>query len=153
MTEIQTSTDPKPGIRGVLIFILTILFVRVIVGLYFFLLTLVGDAENYGVTAFFELDEPQKIYVLYGLFTALILLLLNVYLLFLFSKKKKEFVTVFLATILIGLFLQIIDLAFLKLLFDQNPMRGPRGLAGLGVFIGIIQYMFNSPRARVTFVN
>jgi Protein of unknown function (DUF2569) len=159
MTE---TTSPAPQIidlRGALIFILVVLFMRVALSTYFAFINLTGDENTLGLFFLFNRDNFSEtpfnhvFLILLESLTALIILGLDLLLLQKFITKSRKWTVYFSVVLIINLVIIPLDAIAARFLLGSWPDTRNMIVGNLAFSVGIIQYMLTSKRATSTFVN
>jgi Protein of unknown function (DUF2569) len=159
MTDILTSTDHKPRIKGAMWLLLVPLVGGVIFDFVFlvtFFSTEVSRSNFQSIISnFLAYRTGANIvgYLLFVLSCSLGTFALDCYLIFAFLRRKKSFPLMFTGIQLLGFLLLGAQGLLAYYLLEIKPIATYKGGAGLGLVIGIIQYLQISPRTRATFVN
>jgi hypothetical protein len=155
MTEVSMPKAVEPKIRGGLIVILIVLILRLALNVGWLTYSLIENQSYlfvFSPSVILKLSTAELEYFAFAILSVLTSVALQGLCLYLFLGKFKSFVMVFTLTILVEMLLEA-GSALLTVYLLELP-TGSRGAIGGIVFaIGIIQYMFTSPRARATFVN
>ena len=139
--------------------VLTILILRVIIGSLMDLTPFWGDEGFRGMLEFFNVEfwvsaiSTVRFYVAFLIFVLVLRLSMNIYLLLLFLKKRKNFALMFTTVVLADFVIGLGDGTLQFYLFNEWPQNSLSGASGAPFAVGVIQYMLTSRRACETFVN
>lgn len=159
MVEARSSPPQRTGFGGTLIFILLMLFIRLVASAYFALINFTGDENTLGLLSLFNTENFSEVpmsrimFILIEFLLAQIALYLDVFLFLKFIAKSRKWAAYFTAVSLINLLMFPLETVAARFLLDHWPDTTNIIVGNFAVSVGIIQYMLTSKRATSTFVN